>query len=190
LSSELFLHPAFASRHAKTSDSLRPKANASKKRNRRNPIVNIGQDACRENKMRKVITSKKRPFRVKRALLYQLSYQPTPMFSRLSLPERFVLHPEHGCVNSQSTESPCGNWLHAGENLRRLKTSGVYYVFAKRSGKQFRRSLHTTDKAMARRMKDDFMRELDRLASAEAAQITFEQLAARWNEAERHTLKE
>jgi len=34
------------------------------------------------------------------------------------------------------------------------------------------------------------MRELDRLASAEAAQITFEQLAARWIEAERHTLKE
>jgi integrase len=74
--------------------------------------------------------------------------------------------------------------------LRRLKTSGVYYVFAKRGGKQFRRSLHTTDKAQARRHKDDFMRELDRLASAEAAQITFEQLAARWIEAERHTLKE
>lgn len=34
------------------------------------------------------------------------------------------------------------------------------------------------------------MRELDRIASAEAAQITFEGLAALWIEAERHTLKE
>jgi integrase len=93
-------------------------------------------------------------------------------------------------MNSQPPEPPRGDWINVGNNLRRLKTSGVYYVFAKRKGNQFRRSLHTKDKAQARRLKDDFMRELDRLASAEAAQITFEQLAARWNEAERHTLKE
>jgi hypothetical protein len=71
------LHPAFASRHTKTSDSLRPKANASRKRNPDNPVESIGKDAHRETKLRKVTTSKNYPFRVKRALLYQLSYQPT-----------------------------------------------------------------------------------------------------------------
>src|SRR5665213_1875000 len=100
------------------------------------------------------------------------------------------LHPYHCGMDLNAPESPCGDWLHAGENLRRLKTSGVYYVHARRGGKQFRRSLHTTDPKTARRKKDDFMRELDRLASAEAAQITFEELAARWLETERHTLKE
>ncbi len=93
-------------------------------------------------------------------------------------------------MSLQPPEPSRGDWINVGNNLRRLKTSGVYYVFAKRDGKQFRRSLRTTDKAQARRLKDDFMRELDRLAGAEAAQITFEQLSARWIESERHTLKE
>lgn len=93
-------------------------------------------------------------------------------------------------MNLTQPESPAGRWQHAGENLRRLKTSGVYYVFAKRDGKQISRSLNTTDKPMAKRLKEDFMRELDRLASAEAAQVTFAQLAARWIEADRHMLKE
>ena len=92
-------------------------------------------------------------------------------------------------MDLNSPETTHGDWQYAGENLRRLKTSGVYYVFAKRDGKQFRRSLHTTDKATARRLKDDFMRECDRLASAEASQIDFEELAGRWIESERHTLK-
>ena|SRR5271170_5286678 len=88
-------------------------------------------------------------------------------------------------MDLNAPESPHGDWKHVGENLRRLKTSGMYYVYARRGGKQFRRSFHTTDKATVRRMKDDFMREMERLASAEAAQITFDELAARWNEAER-----
>lgn len=99
------------------------------------------------------------------------------------------LNPYPCGMDSHSPESSDDCWQYAGENLRRLKTSGVYYVFTKREGKQFRRSLHTTDKATARRLKDDFMREMGRLASGEAAQITFDELAARWNEAEKHTLK-
>lgn len=93
-------------------------------------------------------------------------------------------------MNSRQPEPTESGWQYAGENLRRLKTSGVYYVFAKRDGKQFRRSLRTTDKATARRLAADFTRELDRLTTGEAAQITFPELAARWIEAERHTLKE
>jgi integrase len=87
-------------------------------------------------------------------------------------------------------KQPADCWQYAGENLRRYKTSGVYYVFAKRDGKQFRRSLETTDKAFARRKKDDFMAELERLANADAAQVTFDELGARWLESERHRLKD
>ena len=93
-------------------------------------------------------------------------------------------------MNSQQPKSSRGDWLHAGENLRRLKSSGVYYLFAKRHDKQFRRSLKTTEKAVARRKLADMMRELDRLAPAEAAQITFAELGSRWNESERHMLKD
>ena len=100
------------------------------------------------------------------------------------------LHPQHCRMNSQALEPPEGIWQYAGENLRRLKTSGIYYAFGKRNGKQFSKSLKTCDKATARRLKDDYMKGLDRLTSGEAAQITFEELAARWNESERHTLKD
>jgi integrase len=93
-------------------------------------------------------------------------------------------------MSLNAPESPDGVWIHAGENLRRRKSSNVYYIFAKRNGKQFSRSLKTTDKALARRRADDIRRELDRLTGDESAHITFEQLAARWNESERHALKE
>ncbi len=86
-------------------------------------------------------------------------------------------------------ETAQSGYTHAGENLRRRETSGVYYVFTKRGGKQIHRSLKTTDKATARRKLKDFMAEVSRLTTGEAAQITFEQLAAKWVEAEPHTLK-
>lgn len=93
-------------------------------------------------------------------------------------------------MHPEPPEKPKGDWIHAGENLWRRKASGVYYVFAKQGGKQFRRSLKTHDKAMAKRLAADFLRDLERLAPAEASQITFAELAARWIDAERHTLKE
>ena len=92
-------------------------------------------------------------------------------------------------MDSQQPETNSSNWQYAGENLRRRKTSGVYYVFGKRKGKQFSCSLKTTDKATAVRLKKDYLDEVDRLASAEAAQITFAELAARWIKSERHLLK-
>jgi len=82
-----------------------------------------------------------------------------------------------------------GHFQYAGENLRRRKTSGVYYVFGKRKGKQFSCSLKTTDKPTALRLKKDYLDEVDRLSGAEAAQITFAELAGRWIGSERHTLK-
>lgn len=99
------------------------------------------------------------------------------------------LHPYPVQMDSHSHEVTRGHYQYAGENLRRRKTSGVYYVFGKRKGKQFSFSLKTTDKATAIRLKKDYLDEVDRLASAEAAQITFDELAARWIESEQHTLK-
>ncbi|HEX5400467.1 MAG TPA: tyrosine-type recombinase/integrase [Verrucomicrobiae bacterium] len=73
--------------------------------------------------------------------------------------------------------------------MRRRETSGVYYAFIKRGRKQIRRSLKTTDKALARRKLADLLREVDRLVSAEAAHATFSDVASRWIETTRHALK-
>lgn len=92
-------------------------------------------------------------------------------------------------MNSKQPESPVNHWQYAASNLKRHKSSGVYYVFAKRNGKQISRSLKTTDRATALRLRSDFMNELAALASDEAAKLTFEELATRWTEADRLTLK-
>ena len=81
-----------------------------------------------------------------------------------------------------------GDWIHAGENLRRHKTSGVYYAFVKRGRKQFRRSLKTNDAKFARRRLADFIRDVD-LLERDSAQITFADLASRWLDTNRHALK-
>jgi integrase/recombinase XerC len=93
-------------------------------------------------------------------------------------------------MSLNAPESPESDWQYAGENLRRRKSSGVYYIFAKRNGKQFRRSTKTSDKATAKRQATAFVAELDRLVNDEAAHVTFEQLAARWTQAEKHALKD
>jgi hypothetical protein len=59
------------------------------------------------------------------------------------------LHPCHCGTNSNKPESPCGDRLQGGENLRRRISSGVYYGFAKLHGKQKSVSRKTTDKATA-----------------------------------------
>ena len=88
------------------------------------------------------------------------------------------------------SDTPKRYRLHAGENLKSLKTSGVYYVHVKRLGKQFRRAWKPGDQALARRRLADFMRDLERLKPTEATNLTFEQVAARWMELTRHTIKE
>jgi hypothetical protein len=57
-------------------------------------------------------------------------------------------------MSLNAPESPDGVWINAGENLRRRKSSNVHYIFAKRNGKQFSRSLKTTDKALWEIYKD------------------------------------
>ncbi len=92
-------------------------------------------------------------------------------------------------MNLNAPESLQSDWQYAGENLRRRKTSGVYYAFVKRGRKQFRRSLKTTDKAFAKRRLADLERDINRLAPAEAANVTFDEVAARLLETTRHALK-
>jgi integrase len=99
------------------------------------------------------------------------------------------LHPYHVGMNLNAPESPEGVWQYAAENLRRHKTSGIYYAFIKRGRKQFRRSLKTNDKALAKRKLADLLRDVDRLASAEGAHATFDEVAARWIETTQHALK-
>ena len=66
----------------------------------------------------------------------------------------------------------------------------MYYAFVKRHGKQISRSLETTDKPLAKRRLADFLRDVERLAPDEDANLTFEQVAERWLETTRHTMKE
>jgi hypothetical protein len=99
------------------------------------------------------------------------------------------LHPYNVRMSLNAPESPEGVWQYAAENLRRHKTSGIYYAFIKRGRKQFRRSLKTNDKALAKRKLADLLRDVDRLASAEGAHATFDEVAARWIETTQHALK-
>lgn len=92
-------------------------------------------------------------------------------------------------MNSKQPEPTGSNWQYAGENLRRYRTSGVYYGFAKRGGKQISQTLKTTDKATAKRLVKDWLAELARQVTGDAARITFDELASQWLAAKRHTLK-
>ena len=101
-----------------------------------------------------------------------------------------LLHPYPVPMDSKQPEASANDWHYAGNNLRRLKASGVYYAFAKRAGKQFSLSLNTTDKATAIPLRNDWLRDLYAIASPEAAKLTFAEVAARWIDADRHTLKD
>lgn len=67
-----------------------------------------------------------------------------------------------------------------GPNLYR-SANGTYYLLVKRGGKQFRRSLRTTDQALAKRRLREFQEKASRLTSdSENRGLRFEELAARW----------
>lgn len=57
----------------------------------------------------------------------------------------------------------------------------MYYLLVKRGSKQFRRSLRTKDKAIAKRRLRDFQDNASRLAgSSDFRTLTFQELASRW----------
>ena len=94
------------------------------------------------------------------------------------------------------TAQPAANKVPAavltkvGECLYRNDSSGIYYALVKRSGKQFRKSLKSTDRALAQRRLVEFREKVGRLSQTKGAnQITFEQVADRWLETIRGNMK-
>jgi integrase len=79
---------------------------------------------------------------------------------------------------------------YVSENLYRYEPSGVYYAFIKSGRKQFRRALKTTDKPLAKRRLNAFREDVAGLTTQDGAALTFAQVATRWLEAVRHTMKE
>ncbi len=78
-----------------------------------------------------------------------------------------------------------------GQNLYRLESSQGYYALFKRRGKQIRKSLKTTDPALARRRLAELHQKVGRLTQTSgASKITFTELGARWLENARVKLKE
>jgi integrase len=76
-----------------------------------------------------------------------------------------------------------------GPNLYR-DGRGRYYVFVKRAGKQFRRSLKTSDPALAKRRLREFQDRAGRLnTDGTGSSIRFDDLAKRWLDAKRPELK-
>ena len=67
-----------------------------------------------------------------------------------------------------------------GHCLYRSQESGVYYAILKRSGKQIKRSLKTTDSALARRRLGDLEDRASGLNRSEEGKLLFEELAKRW----------
>ncbi len=59
----------------------------------------------------------------------------------------------------------------------------------KRAGKQFRRSLKTTDRKLAERRLAELRLQIDNLSLTEDASVSFEDVARRWLETTRHALK-
>ena len=85
-------------------------------------------------------------------------------------------------MNANQPASPAAPVLHrVGQNLYRLASSGTYYALFKRSGKQIRKCLKTTDAAIARRRLKDLGEKVSRLAKVDGAiSLTFSELAKRW----------
>lgn len=92
--------------------------------------------------------------------------------------------------SKRSESSPERPFRHVGENLYRRESSGVYYALLKKGRKQFRRSLKTTDRELARRRLAELRAQIGVLTSDEARKVTFEVVAQRWLDSVRHTLKE
>ena len=76
------------------------------------------------------------------------------------------------------------------ENLYKVTETGGYYALVKRGGKQIRRSLKTTDKALAKRRLAELKEKASKLRTGkEYASVTFEKYSERWIKAKEASLK-
>lgn len=81
-------------------------------------------------------------------------------------------------------------WTNVGENLWRLESSGIYYAILKRGRKQYRRSLKTSDRALAKQRLREFQDGVSRLSTTEDGSDSFDQMADRWLTTVQHSMKE
>jgi integrase len=95
-------------------------------------------------------------------------------------------------MSEMPQSSPLQAVFHkVAQNLYRLESSGTYYALFKRSGKQIRRSLKTSDPALGRRRLGELRNKVARLNQVRgASKITFADLSKRWLESRRVHLKE
>ena len=91
-------------------------------------------------------------------------------------------------VQSQQTSAKKGVFEKVGECLYRYSTNGMHYGRVEKDGKQFRRSLKTADRALARRLLADFQKELGHMVPG-ASRITVAQLCERYLETQQHLEK-
>jgi integrase len=84
--------------------------------------------------------------------------------------------PENSEIENQK-----GRFQKVAECLYRHCSSKVYYALIKRSGKQYRRSLETTDRKIAERKLTDYRNQVAGLArTTGSAKMTFSELAKLW----------
>lgn len=76
-----------------------------------------------------------------------------------------------------------------GECLYRSRNSKIYYAIIKRGGKQIKRSLRTTDGALAKRKLSELLDRASALSKCETGKIGFSELAERWLTATGASLK-
>ena len=69
---------------------------------------------------------------------------------------------------------------YVGHCLYRVEGSGKYYAILKRAGKQIKRSLKTSDQALAKRRLAELQEKAARLNTGDAGRVTFDVLADRW----------
>lgn len=90
-----------------------------------------------------------------------------------------------------TNEPASTRFLKVAECLYRNESSGRYYALLKRSGKQIRRSLKTSDRKLAERRLRDFRAKVDQLDPKKGKlKITFDDLGKTWLDTLRPTLKQ
>ena len=92
-------------------------------------------------------------------------------------------------MTESSKTKPVFRKVGKTQNLYRHAKSGTYYSLIKRSGKQFRRSLKTTDLQLAKNRLADLHREVSRLKNTEDAKLPFESIAMRWLQTKKNVNK-
>jgi len=91
----------------------------------------------------------------------------------------------------QALPAPCqSGYTRVAECLYRNDASGNYYALLKKSGKQIRRSLKTSDRKLAERRLADFKEKVNRLDLRHGnSRLVFDEVAKLWLDTKRATLK-